>query len=178
MGAADKVAFKTWKGLGSTAATLAKTHKAASAAVALVGAPTIDVLVDEAASEALSLGLLLATFDDTRFKTKQKGSKLAKVEVRHRGVGCCVSAPGARVCDGGNVRAPIRPTRKYPSPDPVRSLAVNPPTRQLTEPPGDPPHCAPILIVLTCNFPVSHVRCCRCPWRAVLWPAPRPSLRA
>ena len=36
MGAADKLAFKTWKGLGSTAASLAKTHTATSAAVALV----------------------------------------------------------------------------------------------------------------------------------------------
>jgi len=81
MGGAEGVSYKVWKGLGSATASFAKTHKAATAAVALVGAGASSKEADEHAAHALSLGALLATFEDTRFKSKSKASQLRSLAV-------------------------------------------------------------------------------------------------
>jgi leucyl aminopeptidase len=79
--ASDLQGPKTWKALGSAAGSLAKTHKAQSAAVAILGQPTMDPSSNLAAIEAISSGALMGTYDDFRFKSKGKASVLQTLEI-------------------------------------------------------------------------------------------------
>merc|ERR1719409_2198724 len=83
--AADPQTCKTWKALGGAAASLAKAHKAETAAVTVLGSPEMDELSTLAAVEGIAAGAMLGTYDDFRFKSKGKGSTLKGLEVMKLG---------------------------------------------------------------------------------------------
>jgi leucyl aminopeptidase len=85
---ASESSTKPWKSLGESVATASKTSQAHSVAILLLtSSAQLSENTKVAAASAITSGLVLGSFEDTRFRSEYKSSALEKVELIGLGVG-------------------------------------------------------------------------------------------
>lgn len=72
---------KVWKTLGENIATASKTAQATSVAVLIAGSSDLSEDVKLAAASAITSGVVLGTYEDTRFKSESKKPLLRSVDL-------------------------------------------------------------------------------------------------